>query len=84
MNAKQLLKTLQFSSPRVIYIINFQNKLKALRTPFKVRVIKPVNDFTLGQELTVDRIWNTDKLVTVFEIKNEFYQYHYFDIVLEK
>jgi len=82
MNAKQLLKTLQFSSPRVIYIINYQNKLKALRCPFKVRVIKPINDLKLGQELLVDRIWNTDKLTTVFEINGEFYQYYYFDFII--
>ncbi|TJY34829.1 hypothetical protein [Pontimicrobium aquaticum] len=82
MTAKQLLKTLQFSSPRIIYIINYQNKLKALRCPFEVRVIKPVKEFTIGQELTVDRIWNTEKLDTVFEINGEFYQYHYFDFIL--
>lgn len=82
MKAKQLLKTLQFSSPRIIYIINYQNKLKALRCPIKIKVVKPVNDFVLGQELIIDRIWNTNKLETVFEINGEFYQYHYFDFIL--
>lgn len=82
MNAKQLLKVLQFSSPRLIYVVNYQNKLKALRCPIKIKVIKPVNDFVLGQELTVDRIWNTEKLDTVFEIEGQFYQYHYFDFIL--
>lgn len=82
MNAKQLLKVLQFSSPRVIYVVNYQNKLKALRCPFGVVLIKPINNLRIGQEFLVDRIWNTEKLDTVFEIKGEYYQYHYFDFIL--
>lgn len=82
MTAKQLLKTLQFSSPRVIYIITWDKKLKVIKCPFKVRVIKPVNGLELGQELYVDQIWNTENLETVFEINGELYQYHYFDIVI--
>ena len=82
MTAKQLLKTLQFSSPRVIYIITWDKKLKVIRCPFKVRVIKPVNGLEVGQELYVDQIWNTEKLETVFEINGELYQYRYFDIMV--
>lgn len=82
MTAKQLLKTLQFSSPRVIYIITWDKKLKVIKCPFKVRVIKPINGLEIGQELYVDQIWNTEKLETVFEINGELYQYHYFDIIV--
>ena len=83
MTAKQLLKTLEFSSPRVIYVVTWNNQLKVLRYPFKVRVIKPVNGLEEGQELFVDQIWNTeDTLQTVFEINGEFFQYHYFDIMI--
>lgn len=81
MTAKQLLKTLQFSSPRVIYIVTWDKKIKVIKCPFKVRVIKPVNGLELGQELYVDQVWNTEKLETVFEINGELYQYFYFDIV---
>jgi len=81
MTAKQLLKTLQFSSPRVIYVVTWDNKLKVLRCPFRVRVIKPINGLELGQELYVDLIWNTDALETIFEVDGEFYQYYHFDIL---
>lgn len=82
MTAKQLLKTLQFSSPRVIYIVTWDKKIKVIKCPFKVRVIKPVNGLELGQELYVDQVWNTEKLETVFEINGELYQYFYFDIIV--
>ena len=82
MTAKQLLKTLKYSSPRVIYIVTWNKKLKALKCPFKVCVIKPVNGLEVGQELFVDLIHNTDKLETIFEIKGELYQYYHFDILL--
>lgn len=82
MTAKQLLKTLQFSSPRVIYIVNNDNKLQILRCPFNVRVIEPIEKFKLGQELIVSRIWNTEKLDTVFEINRRFYRHIYFDFIL--
>ena len=81
MTAKQLLETLKYSSPRVIYVITWNKKLKVLRCPFKVRVIKPVNGLELGQELTVDLIWNTDALETIFEVNGELYQYYHFDIL---
>jgi hypothetical protein len=80
MTQKQLLKTLQFSSPRIIYIVTWDKKLKAMKCPFKVRVIKPVNGLEIGQELHVDQIWTTDKLDAVFEVNGELYQYYYFDI----
>ncbi len=82
MNAKQLLKVLKYSSPRIIYVVNFENKLKALRCPFKVRVLKSVHNLQQGQVLHVVRVWNTDKLDTVFEINGEYYQYHYFDFII--
>lgn len=83
MNQKQLLQTLQFSSPRVIYIVTWDNQLKVLRCPFKVRVIKPVNGLQMHQIVTVDRVWNTDKLETIFETDGSLYQYYYFDILVE-
>jgi len=82
MTTKQLLKTLQFSSPRVIYIVNWQNKLQILRCSFKVKVLKPVNGLELGKEYLVNRIWNTDELKTVFEINGEYYNYFNFDIIM--
>ena len=82
MNQKQLLETLKFSSPRVIYIVTWDKKLKVLRCPFYVKVIKPINDLQMLQIVTVDKVWNTNKLETVFEVKGELYLYSHFDIIV--
>lgn len=82
MTQKQLLETLKYSSPRVIYIVTWDKQLKVIRCPFKVRVIKPVNGLEAGQELYVDQIWATKSLETVFEVDGELYQYYYFDIIV--
>ncbi|MEH6770053.1 hypothetical protein [Maribacter arcticus] len=81
MTDKQLSEILKYSSPSELYIVTWNNLLKLLITPFKVRVLVDLEGFGLGEVAWVDEVKVTIELKTVFIIKGRAYNYHYFDIL---
>lgn len=82
MNKNQLAEILKYCSPKVLYIVTWNNLFKKLFCPFKVRVLNPVGELSLGEIVFVDEIKVTTELKTVFVIKGKAYYYYHFEILI--
>lgn len=82
MNKKQLADILKYSSPRTLYIVTWNNLLKELFCPFRVKVLHQVGELKKGQIVFVDEIKVTTELKTIFVIKGKAYYYYHFDILI--
>lgn len=82
MTKKELAELLKYSSPREIYVITWNNVLKRLFCPFRVKVLQDIGTLKKGQIVLVQEIKVTLELKTVFIIKNEAFYYYHFDILV--
>ena len=82
MTRKQLAELLRYSSPKELYIVTWNNLLKLLFCPFKVKVLHPVGILKKGQIVSVEAVMVTTELKTVYIIRGTAYYYHYFDIIV--
>lgn len=84
MEDKELANTLQYSSPKELYVITYFNKLKLIFCPFRVKVLLNVGMLRKEQLVWVTEIKVTIELKTVFIIDGSAYYYDHFDIILEE
>ena len=82
MNKNQLAEILKYCTPKVIYVVTWNNLLKRILCPFKVRVLNPVGELKMGEIFLVDEIKVTMELKTIFIINGNAYYYHHFDIII--
>lgn len=82
MNKKQLAEILKYCSPKIIYVVTWNNLFKRILCPFKVRVLNPVGGLKKGEILWVDEVKVTMELKTIFIIKSNAYHYYHFDIII--
>ncbi len=82
MNKNQLAEILKYCSPKVLYVVTWNNLLKTILCPFKVRVLNPVGELRKGEIVFVDEIKVTIELKTIFIIKGKAYYYYHFDIII--
>ncbi|MFT6638395.1 MAG: hypothetical protein ACJAYP_000972 [Flavobacterium sp.] len=82
MTKKELAETLKYSSPRVLYIITWNNLLKKLFCPFKVVVIQSVGELYFGEEVFVEEVKVDMELRTVYIIRGKAYHYFNFEIII--
>ena len=82
MTKNELVELLKYSSPTEIYVITWNNILKRLFCPFRVKVLQDIGALKKGQTVLVQEVKVTLKLKTVYIINNEAYYYHHFDIVV--
>lgn len=82
MTKKELVELLKYSSPKEIYVITWNNILKRLFCPFRVKVLQDIGTLKKGQTVLVQEVKVTLKLKTVYIINNEAYYYHHFDILM--
>lgn len=82
MNEKELAELLKYSSPKELYVVAWNNQLKILFCPFKVRVLRSVGDLRKGNLVWAEEVKITKELVTVFMIKGKAYHYYHFDIII--
>lgn len=82
MTKKELAELLKYSSSREIYVITWNNILKRLFCPFKVRVLQDVGLLKRGQIVLVSEVKVTLELKTVYIIDKEAYYYNYFEIIV--
>lgn len=82
MNKNQLAEILKYCSPKVLYVVTFNNLLKRLLCPFPVRVLNPVGELRKGEIFFVDEVKVTMELKTIFIIKGNAYYYYHFDIII--
>jgi hypothetical protein len=82
MTKKELAELLKYSSPLEIYVITWNNILKRLFCPFRVKVLQDIGALKKGQTVLVQEVKVTFELKTVYIIKNEAYYYYHFDILV--
>ena len=82
MTKKELVELLKYSSPTEIYVITWNNILKRLFCPFRVKVLQDIGALKKGQTVLVQEIKVTLELKTVYIIDNDAYYYHHFNILM--
>ncbi len=82
MNKNQLAEILKYCTPKVIYVVTWNNLLKRILCPFKVRVLNPVGELKMGEIFLVDEVKVTMELKTIFIINGNAYYFHHFDIII--
>ena len=80
MTKKELVELLKYSSPKEIYVITWNNILKRMFCPFRVKVLQDIGALKKGQTVLVQEIKVTLELKTVYIINNEAYYYFHFTI----
>jgi hypothetical protein len=82
MNANEYGFLLRYSSSNSILVVTFDNRLIELACPFKVEVIKSINNMVVSQikEVTQVKLSTNGKIVYI--IDNEPYYYSLFTIVI--
>jgi len=83
MNEHELVELLKYSSPKTIYVVTWNNILKLLFCPFKVKAKNSIGDIKKGHVVWVEQVKVTLDLKTVFIIKGKAYYYYHFDIVID-
>jgi len=81
MSNKELKELLKYCSPNIIYIINAQNRIIKLYTPFRLVVLQDIGELKVNQivECTLLKITTAGKLI--FYISGKHYYPKYFDIL---
>ncbi len=77
-----MAELLKYSSPREIYVITYNNLLKRLFCPFRVKVLQDIGALKRGQIVLVNEVKVTLELKTVFMINGQAYYYYHFDILV--
>lgn len=77
-----MAELLKYSSPREIYVITYNNILKRLFCPFRVKVLQDIGALKRGQIVLVNEVKVTLELKTVFVINGQAYYYYHFDIIV--
>ncbi len=81
MSDEELVETLKYSSPKILYIVTWNNLLKKLFCPFQVMVKHQIGELEKGEKIWVENVKVTAKLKTVYIIKGRAYYYDHFEIL---
>ena len=81
MTEQELAEILKYSSPTTLLIITWNNLLKELFCPFKVKVKHPVGTLEKREMVWVENIKVTIELTTVFIVQRRAYYYYHFEII---
>jgi hypothetical protein len=82
MNKNQLANLLKNCSPKVIYVITWNNILKKIFCPFQVIVLSDVGELLKDQIVWVELVKVTPELKTIYIINGSAYFYYHFDIII--
>ncbi len=81
MSEEELAFILRHSTPKEILIINHNNRLQVIKCPFVVMAKISVGELKKMECYKVERVLVDARIITVFEISNYLYYYHYFEII---
>ena len=84
MDEKQLADLLRYASPKELYVVDYNNKLKLLICPFEVLVKYDIDSLKRHQIVLVDEVKITLELISVFIINGRGYYYYHFEIMVAK
>ncbi|MCF7559411.1 hypothetical protein L3X39_02090 [Sabulilitoribacter multivorans] len=81
MSNKELIELLKHCSPHIIYVVNGQNRIIKLQTPFKLMVLQDVGGLFKDQTVSCEELKITNEGKIVFCIDGKNYHTYYFDIL---
>ncbi|MCH4551987.1 hypothetical protein [Aestuariibaculum lutulentum] len=81
MSNKELIELLKYCSPHIIYVVNGQNRIIKLHTPFKLLVLQDIGDLYKDQIVFCTELKITKQGRVVFYIESRNYHTYYFDIL---
>ena len=81
MSNEQLIELLKYCSPHIIYVVNGQNRIIKLHTPFKLKVLQEVGVLRKNQRVYCEELKITNEGRIVFCIDGKNYFTHHFDIL---
>jgi len=81
MSNKELIELLKYCSPHIIYVVNGQNRIIKLHTPFKLMVIQNIGSLCKNQIVSCTELKITREGRIVFFIDGKNYHTYYFDII---
>ena len=83
MNKQDLTVLLQYSSPKWLYVVTWNNVLKQLIVPFRVIVLDSIGCLIRGQIVYVEEVKITLNLTTVFIVEGSAFYYYHFNILID-
>jgi hypothetical protein len=81
MSNKELIELLKYCSPHIIYVVNGQNRIIKLNTPFKLRVLQDIGSLHKNQLVLCTELKITNEGRIVFCIDGKNYHTYHFDIL---
>ena len=83
MNKSQLAELLKYCSPNQLYVVTWNNILKLLFCPFKVKAKQDIGSLRAGEQYWVREVKVTLELKTVYVIGDQAYYFYHFDILID-
>lgn len=81
MSNEELIELLKYCSPHIIYVVNGQNRIIKLYTPFELLVIRDIGNLHKNQIVSCTELKITNDGRIVFLIGGKYYYTYYFDIL---
>lgn len=81
MSNKHLIELLKYCSPHIIYVVNSQNRIIKLHTPFKLKVLQEVGVLRKNKLVFCTELKITNEGRIVFCIDGKNYHTYHFDIL---
>lgn len=81
MSNEVLIELLKYCSPHIIYVVNGQNRIIKLQTPFNLKVLQDIGSLLKNQHVSCTELKITKEAKIVFCIDGKNYHTHYFDIL---
>lgn len=70
----------QYCSSNEIWVLTWYNKIKILKTPFRVKVLQNIGELKIGSYVKVDEVKLASNGKTIFKINDKYYYYHHFKL----
>lgn len=81
MSNEELIELLKYCSPHIIYVVNSQNRIIKLNTPFKLRVLQDIGVLHKNQIVSCTELKITKEGRIVFCVDGKNYHTYHFDIL---
>lgn len=83
MSNEELIELLKYCSPHIIYVVNGQNRIIKLHTPFKLKVLQDIGVLRKNQIVECTELKITYQGRIVFYINGKNYHTYHFDILTD-
>lgn len=83
MTNTEIAEILRLSKPNIIYVVTWNNILKKVFCPFKVKAKYNLEDIVFGKIYLVEAVKVDLKIETIFIINKKAYYYYNFDIIID-